>query len=208
MPTLAAAVLAVSAALASAGCCCCAPACGGPPHGVFAHDSCDPPCTDDCVSPVDGCARRHGSRGLFGFLKESACCTSGCGELYLHPWINDPPHPCDPCDDCGHWTGAKHFCGPAGCGAACNVSWRGLWGQRSDLAHGGSPAMHVGHYDGEIIEGPVLHSPTPAEPLLSPGEEELEEEDIPPAPPARPARSALKKVDGQPAAYYNRPHRR
>jgi hypothetical protein len=63
--------------------------------------------------------------------------------------------------------------------------------------------MHVGHYDGEVIEGPILESPTLAEPMLAPGEEEMEETDPPPSPP-RPARSALKKVDGRPAAYYSR----
>jgi hypothetical protein len=80
--------------------------------------------------------------------------------------------------------------------------------------------MHDGHYTAEVTDDAILHGPTPAAPeLLPPGQEtdgeEVDDDSMPPAPPARPGashaapktRSALKKVDGRPAAYYNRPIR-
>jgi hypothetical protein len=102
------------------------------------------------------------------------------------------------------------------------VSWRGLWGQRSDVAyaHGGATVIHDGHYTDDATDGAILHAPTPAAPeLISPGEEvdgeAVDEDTMPPSPPAQPdasttprkTRSALKKVDGRPAVYYNRPIR-
>jgi hypothetical protein len=66
------------------------------------------------------------------------------------------------------------------------------------------------------MDGAIVHEPTLAEPVLvSPGEE-MEQEYHLPSPPAPPnaaskaapkTRSALKKVDGQPAVYYDRPIR-
>jgi hypothetical protein len=96
------------------------------------------------------------------------------------------------------------------------VSWRGLWGQRSDIAyaHGG---IHDQHYTGAVIDGAILHGPTLAEPELVGPREEIDIDDAAPLPPPRPdaaksksttpTRSALKKIDGQPAVYYNRPTR-
>ena len=51
-------------------------------------------------------------------------CT-GCGELYVDPWINHPPDCCDPCDTCGNYNGQS-------CGT-CRPLFAGigsLWGYR------------------------------------------------------------------------------
>lgn len=52
-------------------------------------------------------------------------CT-GCGELYVDPWINHPPTG-DPCDRCGNHNGQS-------CGACRSVfdGFASLWGYRCD----------------------------------------------------------------------------
>ena len=50
---------------------------------------------------------------------------SGCGELYIDPWINHPADICDPCDKCGNHNGQS-------CGK-CRSVFSGipsLWGYR------------------------------------------------------------------------------
>jgi hypothetical protein len=214
-------------ALVAAGCCCCTPRpCGDcASQQIVAAASCPPPCETACAEPcapclscgVNGpCPKHPGSRGLLGYLRDSICCGASCGELYVHPWINDPPHPCDPCDDYGHWVGPQP-CGPASCGNGCPVSWRDLWGHRADQPACCESHAAVGypeHYDGEILEGPAMQVPTPATPRPMAPQQNMESPDLPPTPPNLPSpttyngaprtRSALKKVDGRPAVYYGR----
>ncbi len=69
-------------------------------------------CADGCSAGgcAHGCARPGSLLGLhcIGKLFQMSCyglgCGSGCGEVYWHDWISDPPRP-DPCDTCGNWTG-------------------------------------------------------------------------------------------------------
>jgi hypothetical protein len=147
-------------------------------------------------------------------LRDSLCCSGGCGEFYAHPWINDPPDQCDPCDDHGGWIG-PHPCGPPACGpGGCPATWHNLWGYRNQAVcyDGGAPGYASEPYDGQVIEGPVIDGPTPAEPIPTPPAEDAGGSAPPEPPPAtlpgpqagvRKMRSALKKVDGRPAVYYN-----
>lgn len=53
-------------------------------------------------------------------------CDTGCGELYIDPWINEPAKP-DPCDSCGNYNGQScGSCRPVLSGLAT------LWGYRYD----------------------------------------------------------------------------
>ena len=69
-------------------------------------------------------------------------CSSGCGEVYWGEWTNNPPDCCDPCNNCGDFTGGGGCCDP------CCTPWspfRGLanlWGYRY------TPACGVGGYGG------------------------------------------------------------
>ena len=75
-----------------------------------------------CVGP-----NAHGPLGgCEGPLVVSNCsdCT-GCGELYIDPWINHPADCVDPCDMCGNYNGQS-------CGR-CRPMFEGirsLWGYR------------------------------------------------------------------------------
>lgn len=232
MQGFAAFAIACYSALAAAGCCCGPRYCGDyGPHDIVAA-SCEPACAP--VAPaapacaacgINGpCPKHHGSQGLFGYLREAATCGAGCGEFYVHPWINDPPKACDPCDHYGNWTGPRS-CGPPHA-KACPTSWRGLWGHRADLAACGCGAhaeVHGAPYEGRIIEGhitegsfpagTVSEGPTLAEPIPTAPPEAFEDADEAPVPPQLPGpttrnatpktRSALKKIDGQPAVYYS-----
>ncbi|WP_164104186.1 hypothetical protein [Candidatus Laterigemmans baculatus] len=70
---------------------------------------------------------------LIGGLLTTGCCgpmlakacRSGCGEVYVDPWINEPFH--DPCGSCGNYNGQS-------CGS-CRVPYAGVktvWGYRYD----------------------------------------------------------------------------
>src|SRR5687768_12421304 len=111
------------AALAAAGCCCPQTHCGHMgTQEILAPASCEPPCNscgEGCSSCNDGCdscapcdscihcgingpcPKQSGGRGLFDYL----FCGGGCGEIYVHPWINEPCEPCDPCDCHANWIG-------------------------------------------------------------------------------------------------------
>jgi hypothetical protein len=85
---------------------CCEPAC-----------SCDPSCGAGTSCGGGGCCL--GGRACFF---DSCCgrfvglfdrlCGTGCGgcsnEIYWSEWHNDPPRCCDPCDQCGNWTGPSY----------------------------------------------------------------------------------------------------
>jgi hypothetical protein len=204
---------------------CCAPMhcgdCG--PHDIVAAAPCGPTAcvphenySPQCVAcGVNGpCPKHAGGKGLFSYLCGGALCgAGGCGEFYIHPWINDPPAPCDPCDQWGNWVGPRP-CGPPACTVAgCPVGWHNLWGHQG----GGAAANCCDGANGEfgyesMHHGEVIHGPTMAPP------QEMEEIPPPEAPGATPeprefpgpaeartkTRSALKKVDGRPTAYYGR----
>ena len=84
--------------------------CVGPiGHGGCGSNACGP---NACGPGACG----HGGCG-------SGC--SGCGELYIDPWINDPADCCDPCDCCGNHNGQScGKCRSIFSGAKC------LWGYR------------------------------------------------------------------------------
>lgn len=114
------------------------------------------------------------------------CASGGCGEVYWGEWMSDPPAPCDPCDDCGNWTGG---CG-TGCGTGCGScgscgqcgSWLCnlfspcplLWGNRyAEAGPMGMPMVYDGGYEvyddgamvvseGEEILAPQESTPAPA----------------------------------------------
>ncbi len=66
------------------------------------------------------------------WLNGRCFCGPSCCDRYWGEWISDPPHCCDPCNQCGHFVGPK-CCGPGplmrlwsvvtcghhGCGPAC-----------------------------------------------------------------------------------------
>jgi len=75
-----------------------------------------------CVGPM-----AHGPMG--GCCGPSSCssdssCT-GCGELYVDPWINEPADCVDPCDTCGNFNGQS-------CGKCRPIfgGIRSMWGYR------------------------------------------------------------------------------
>jgi hypothetical protein len=145
------------------------------PHVYCAPDNCEP-CNPD-LGRI-GCADCGGSdcevpcgkpaRGLFTHLKYLASCGGGCGEIYIHPWINERPDECDPCNNHGDWTGPgncsnrgfwKSFwgdkCCDSGCGSCTSVDSCGC----DSCAGGMAPAYH-GPMQGEVIyEGEVYQEP-------------------------------------------------
>lgn len=101
----------------------CGPACGAP-CGPVCEEPCGPacgPCGPSCgpsCGPVCDTCRGPGPIGachpllwmLFHPLQWGAC--NGCGDLYLGDFHGDPPDCCDPCDECGNWTGRPSMGGP------------------------------------------------------------------------------------------------
>lgn len=73
--------------------------CGPGGCGQGDCDSCA--CPDDC--------------GILPALGRGLSCGKGCGEIYWGEWYSDPPDCCDPCDDCGNWTGPHGFCNLGPC---------------------------------------------------------------------------------------------
>jgi len=117
--------------LDDSGCSCGDPGCGG--CGVPACGGCGScglcqgiACTGRTVLGLGAGLLRHVGHGihcLFSCANACASCGSGCGEVYWHDWINNPPS-CDACDSCGHWTGDSiHGLGrtlfSGGCGGMC-----------------------------------------------------------------------------------------
>jgi len=135
------------------GCCCTHPSLRGDAAicdgcGIEGCDSCGyaaAPCLADCANRM-------------------LSCRSGCGEVYWGPQINDPVACCDPCDNCGNWTGG------ACCAPICNPlsGLRHLWGYRyapgcSDVGFDayGEPAMEFLPTEGEIEQQAVPPVPQP-----------------------------------------------
>ena len=88
-----------------------------------------------CCGPIalgDGC-------NSGGCTSCSDAC-SGCGELYVDPWINNPADCVDPCDTCGNYNGQS-------CGK-CRPMFEGirsLWGYKcgNDCGCGAEPTCAV-----------------------------------------------------------------
>jgi hypothetical protein len=101
----------------------CAPACPGPPtyrwcpHGDQCHaDPCDlfgGECGEACdptavCSGRRPCYRRWGPlAGLVWLFTGDTWCGRSCGERYWGEWFSDPVDCCDPCDQCGNFTGVR-----------------------------------------------------------------------------------------------------
>ena len=65
------------------------------------------------------------STGCCGPMMFHGGCTSGCGECYVDPWINEPASCCDPCDSCGNYDGQScSSCRPVFSGI------KTIWGYR------------------------------------------------------------------------------
>ena len=105
------------------------------------------PLLSGCVGPnahgpLGGCC---GPIALGGGCNSGGCTDcgdgcSGCGELYVDPWINNPADCVDPCDTCGNYNGQS-------CGK-CRPMFEGirsLWGYRcgNDCGCGAEPTCAV-----------------------------------------------------------------
>lgn len=53
--------------------------------------------------------------GIKGWLRNQATGCKGCGDIYYGEWISDPPDCCDPCDNCGGFSGSGGTCCKTSC---------------------------------------------------------------------------------------------
>ena len=103
-------------------------ACGLPATQVVS--SCD---DGSCGSNACGtCGRRECVPGLYCLARLLKCapCSEGCGEVYYHEWISDPPAGKDPCNCQGDWTGVpwEGPCGDPTCDKGCGGMCGGMCG--------------------------------------------------------------------------------
>ncbi|WP_235908449.1 hypothetical protein [Roseiconus nitratireducens] len=78
--------------------------------------------TAGCVGPMGaGCC----GPAVTGSCDGQCDSCTGCGELYVDPWINQPADCVDPCDACGNYNGQS-------CGKCRSVfaGFKSLWGYR------------------------------------------------------------------------------
>ena len=87
--------------VAGSGCCMNRAVCGGGTYGAPCGPTAGPTDCGPCGRPFLG----RLPIALFGWLDSRLSCGAGCGPLYWHEWMMDPPDCCDPCDDCGEWVG-------------------------------------------------------------------------------------------------------
>jgi hypothetical protein len=125
------------------------------------------------------------------YAKHTLTCASGCDEIYWGEWISDPPATCDPCDNCGNWTGTQccesvwsQLCAGWHTFWGYNMCGRGDWGCRMGTAYCGvesgmyDPLMGEVIHEGEVIyEGEVVSPALPLE--VTPEVESPEEMDSP-----------------------------
>ena len=172
-----------ASALLAGGCCCpdmggsgcgvggCGPRRGGGsllcrPYEQRMADSNSNHC-GSCNTPTDCC-----NGGIKGWLNNQATGCKGCGDMYWGEWISDPPDCCDPCDQCGGFTGSGGNCCktsclerlsrifngyrycPGDCGTSCGLPLLGcnLCGGAGCDSCGGNGG-HAGHSAREIHGG-------------------------------------------------------
>ena len=101
----------------SAGCCCdlCGDGCGRSCWPTFCRPYEERIAAEN--SQCGTCCREVGcGGGIKQWLHNKATHCKGCGDIYWGEWISDPPDCCDPCDQCGDFTGAGVCC-DHGCGS-------------------------------------------------------------------------------------------
>ena len=59
-----------------------------------------------CTTCDDHCGSCDGCLPVFGNLRKTLACGSGCGEIYYGEWMSNPPNTCNECDARGHAFGA------------------------------------------------------------------------------------------------------
>jgi hypothetical protein len=184
------------------GCCCldrmyCPQGCEAGPDPLL--DSCNGggSCGGCCPGPFSQMA------------KCGLTCGGGCGNIYWGEWINNPPDQCDPCNNCGNFTGPR-CCPPL----FWDQFWGGLcclWGGRFDSCcnqHSGCASCGgtgSSMTDGEMIhDGEVVPSPPPT-PAFKPPQVEPE---VTPTPKPTPASQIRRPVPnrGMPSATMHGPH--
>ena len=119
-----------------------------------------------------------------GYLGHKLTCSSGCGEIYWGPWLNDPPADCDPCDDCGNWVGER--CCPPKLSHHLLAGLKGVH-YCADCGGKGGGCASCSKGGGDVIfeHGDAIH-----EQVVPPGAEI--EEVLPPTPdPIEPASSSV-----------------
>ena len=68
-------------------------------------------CSDCATCDSDSCTScGKNANGPAARLFKQIACRGGCGEVYVGEWTSDPPDCCDPCDECGRYTGAQACC--------------------------------------------------------------------------------------------------
>jgi hypothetical protein len=112
MPQRLALLLVTLLGIATAGCCCRERRVWECDDGLCAGQGLLSGRTDGC-SDCGACEQCGGAAGECGCgflsrLGRRLTCGEGCGEIYWHEWISDPPKPCDPCDECtGQFLGRR-----------------------------------------------------------------------------------------------------
>lgn len=164
-----------------------------------------------CATSVGCC-----NGGIKGWLHNNATCCRGCGDVYWGEWTSDPPDCCDPCDQCGNFTGSGGLCCrqsclpnlrrlfqshrycPGECGGGCGPSC-GDCGGSGCASCGGGVGYHSHGIHGAMQPGSVLDEnwdPAPA-PKPKPGVP-IEKAD---SPHRGRVSTARKPVGVQPASY-------
>ena len=108
-----------------AGGCCCQDMCGGcgaggcGPRGGRGSLFCRPyeqRMADSNAYECGTCCKTVGcGGGIKQWLRNQATGCKGCGDVYWGEWISDPPDCCDPCDQCGGFTGSGGNCCKPNC---------------------------------------------------------------------------------------------
>ena len=128
------------------------------------------------------CCRTVGcGGGMKQWLHNKATHCKGCGDIYWGEWISDPPDCCDPCDQCGQFTGAGVCCDNA-CGSRIGCRLGNLFRGRRYCpgpcgceecgGMGCDTCGHDGMMEGHVIEthshGSVLEENWSPQPLPKP----------------------------------------
>lgn len=111
-------------------------------------------------------------------IHDGLTCGSGCGQLVWDEWIDNPPDCCDPCDDCGNWTGVQS-CFPR------LLSHCNLWGLRTGACTDGCSTCSgdVQYIDSHPLQKGGVIIEQEATPTAKP-EPDAAAFDLPPEPPS------------------------